>query len=75
MPPNERKIVGNYTINNNQTVTFGPHIEVAIHGNGSFDEKTASEFGTRIADATIDSLYSAFERRGMFSLKGSRLKP
>jgi hypothetical protein len=32
-------------------------------------------FGERIADVAIDKLYSAFERRGINSTRGSRLKP
>lgn len=63
-------IVGGY-----QSLVFEPHIEVAISHNGMMTDTDAESYGDKIASTTIDKLYSAFERRGINSTRGSRLKP
>ncbi len=56
-------------------MVFEPHIEVHIEHNGSATPEVARAFGTQIADTALDKLYEAFERRGVNSNRGSRLKP
>lgn len=58
-----------------QNLVFEPHIDVNITHNGSLSNKDAKAYGERIAGVAIDKLYSAFERRGISSMRGSRLKP
>ncbi len=61
--------------NVSNSVVFEPHIEVVIQGGTNMSESSAKAYGEQIANATIDKLYSAFERRGINSTRGSRLKP
>lgn len=58
-----------------QSFVFEPHIEVNITHNGSIADSDAKDYGEKIAGVAIDKLYSAFERRGISSTRGSRLKP
>ena len=58
-----------------QGFVFEPHIEVSITHNGSMADSDAKDYGEKIAGVAIDKLYSAFERRGISSTRGSRLKP
>lgn len=62
-------------INNMQNIVFEPHINVDISHNGDMTNEDAKNYGERIADVTIDKLYSAFERRGINSTRAARLKP
>ena len=57
------------------TQIFEPHIEVEINHNGEMNNADAKGYGEQIADTAIEKLYSAFERRGINSTRGSRLKP
>lgn len=59
----------------NQSLVFEPHISVEINHSGSMTQSDANNYGERIADVTIDKLYSAFERRGINSTRAARLKP
>ena len=59
----------------NQSLVFEPHISVEINHNGSMTQSDAKSYGEQIANATIDKLYSAFERRGINSTRAARLKP
>ena len=54
---------------------FEPHIEVNISHSGGLDMSQAEAYGDKIASVAIDKLYSAFERRGISSTRGARLKP
>lgn len=54
---------------------FEPHIEVNISHSGDMDMSQAQAYGDKIASVAIDKLYSAFERRGISSSRGARLKP
>lgn len=56
-------------------MVFEPHIEVNITHNGDMDMSQAQAYGDKIASVAIDKLYSAFERRGISSSRGARLKP
>ncbi len=56
-------------------VIFEPRIEVNISHNGNMDMTQAQEYGNKIASVAIDRLYDAFERRGINSTRGARLKP
>ena len=56
-------------------IIFEPRIEVNISHNGNMDAAQAQEYGNKIAAVAIDSLYDAFERRGINSTRGARLKP
>ena len=58
-----------------QSLVFEPHFEVNITHNGEMADTDAKAYGEQIADVAIDKLYSAFERRGISSTRGSRLKP
>lgn len=58
-----------------QSIVFEPHFEVNITHSGEMADTDAKAYGERIADVAIDKLYSAFERRGINSTRGSRLKP
>lgn len=58
-----------------QSLVFEPHFEVNITHSGEMADTDAKAYGERIADVAIDKLYSAFERRGINSMRGSRLKP
>ncbi|MBD8989267.1 MAG: phage tail tape measure protein [Clostridiales bacterium] len=58
-----------------QSLVFEPHFEVNIAHSGEMADTDAKAYGERIADVAIDKLYSAFERRGINSTRGSRLKP
>ena len=58
-----------------QSFVFEPRIEVNITHNGSMADSDAKGYGEKIAGVAIDKLYSAFERRGISSTRGSRLKP
>lgn len=58
-----------------QSLVFEPHFEVNITHSGEIADTDAKAYGERIADVAIDKLYSAFERRGINSTRGSRLKP
>ena len=62
-------------VGGSQSLVFEPHIEVAISHNGAMSDTDAESYGDKIANTTIDKLYSAFERRGINSTRGSRLKP
>lgn len=62
-------------VGGSQSLVFEPHIEVAISHNGEMSDTDAESYGDKIANTTIDKLYSAFERRGINSTRGSRLKP
>lgn len=62
-------------VGGSQSLVFEPHIEVAISHNGMMTDTDAESYGDKIASTTIDKLYSAFERRGINSTRGSRLKP
>lgn len=56
-------------------IIFEPRIEVNISHNGNMDMTQAQEYGNKIASVAIDRLYDAFERRGINSTRGARLKP
>lgn len=56
-------------------IIFEPHIEVNISHSGDMDMSQAQAYGDKIASVAIDKLYSAFERRGISSSRGARLKP
>lgn len=60
---------------NNQSLVFEPHIQVDISHNGEMADTDAKNYGEQIADTAIEKLYSAFERRGISSTRGARLKP
>lgn len=58
-----------------QSLVFEPRIEVNISHNGTLNTADAEQYGDKIATVAIDKLYSAFERRGINSTRGARLKP
>ena len=57
-----------------QNVVYSPTINVAINHNGSMDSEDARRYGKDIADTALDRMYSAFERRGISGIFGTRLK-
>ena len=76
--PDARNIlhdIAGETMDSQGSLAFQPHIEVYIQHDGSTSAETARAFGTQIADTALDKLYEAFERRGVNSSRGSRLKP
>lgn len=62
-------------VDNSSKLVFEPHIEVTIHHNGGVSDSEAQDYGEQIADITIDKLYSAFERKGINSIRSATLKP
>lgn len=76
--PDARSIlhdIAGETVDGQGSLAFQPHIEVYIQHDGSTSAEAARAFGTQIADTALDKLYEAFERRGVNSSRGSRLKP
>ena len=57
-----------------QNVVYSPTINVAINHNGSMDSEDARRYGKDIADTALDRMYSAFERRGISGIFGTRMK-
>lgn len=70
-----RGVTQDITAGSAQSFVFEPHFEINITHNGSMSDADAKDYGERIAGVAIDKLYSAFERRGISSTRGSRLKP
>lgn len=64
--------VGNIT--NNNTITFSPNVEVNITHSGSLDNSDATKFGKITANAVIDEINDAFQRRGISSITNASLK-
>lgn len=64
--------VGNIT--NNNTITFSPNVEVNITHSGSLDNSDAAKFGKITANAVIDEINDAFQRRGISSITNASLK-
>lgn len=62
-------------VSGSQSFVFEPHIDVEINHTGEMTDADAQSYGDQIANTTIEKLYSAFERRGINSTRGSRLKP
>lgn len=56
-------------------IVFEPRIEVNISHSGDMDMSQAQGYGNKIAAVAIEQLYDAFERRGISSARGARLKP
>lgn len=54
---------------------FEPNINVTIYGNTGTTDSDAKKYGERVADAAIEKMYDAFNRRGISSTKGARLRP
>lgn len=70
-----RGVTQDITAGSAQSFVFEPRFEINITHNGSMSDADAKDYGERIAGVAIDKLYSAFERRGISSTRGSRLKP
>lgn len=70
-----RSVTQDITAGSAQSFVFEPRFEINITHNGSMSDADAKDYGERIAGVAIDKLYSAFERRGISSTRGSRLKP
>lgn len=76
--PNPQKLLSETSgtsVGNTQSFVFEPHIDIQIQHNGNVSDSDAKSYGDQIANITIEKLYSAFERRGINSTRGSRLKP
>lgn len=54
---------------------FEPNINVTIYGNTGTTDSDAKKYGEKVADAAIEKMYDAFNRRGISSTKGARLRP
>ena len=61
-------------IGNTQNMVYSPTINVAISHNGSMSDGDARKYGKDVADTALDRMYSAFERRGIGGIFGTRLK-
>lgn len=61
-------------IGNTQNMVYSPTINVAINHNGSMSDGDARKYGKDVADTALDRMYSAFERRGIGGIFGTRLK-
>jgi len=61
-------------IGNTQNMVYSPTINVAISHNGSMSDGDARRYGKDVADTALDRMYSAFERRGIGGIFGTRLK-
>ena len=61
------------TVTNNSSV-FSPTISVEITHSGEMTDAAASGFGKKIANTALDLLHDAFERRGIGTLAGVKLR-
>jgi len=56
------------------SVEFNPEITVNITHNGKMEDDTARGFGKKVANTAIDMLQEAFERKGISTLAGAKLR-
>lgn len=58
----------------NDAVVYSPTINVDISHNGAFSDADAKDYGKRIANTALGELKTAFDKRGINGIFGSRLK-
>lgn len=56
------------------SVEFSPEITVNITHSGKMEDDTARGFGKKVANTAIDMLQEAFERKGISTLAGAKLR-
>ena len=56
------------------SVEFNPEITVNITHSGKMEDDTARGFGKKVASTAIDMLQEAFERKGIGTLAGAKLR-
>lgn len=56
------------------SVEFNPEITVNITHSGRMEDDTARGFGKKVANTAIDMLQEAFERKGISTLAGAKLR-
>ena len=56
------------------SVEFNPEITVNITHSGKMEDDTARGFGKKVASTAIDMLQEAFERKGISTLAGAKLR-
>ena len=61
-------------VQDNSTFTFAPTIQVSISHNGTMSDADVKKYGTEMANATLEQLRVALERKGVSTTTGAALK-
>lgn len=61
-------------VQDNSTFTFAPTIQVSISHNGTMSDEDVKKYGTAMANATLEQLRVALERKGVSTTTGAALK-
>ena len=61
-------------VQDNSTFTFAPTIQVNISHNGTMSDADVKKYGTEMANATLEQLRVALERKGVSTTTGAALK-
>lgn len=61
-------------VQDNSTFTFAPTIQVSISHNGTMSDADVKKYGTKMANATLEQLRVALERKGVSTTTGAALK-
>lgn len=61
-------------VQDNSAFTFAPTIQVSISHNGTMSDEDVKKYGTAMANATLEQLRVALERKGVSTTTGAALK-
>ena len=61
-------------VQDNSAFTFAPTIQVSISHNGTMSDADVKKYGTAMANATLEQLRLALERKGVSTTTGATLK-
>ena len=61
-------------VQDNSAFTFAPTIQVSISHNGAMSDEDVKKYGTAMANATLEHLRVALERKGVSTTTGAALK-
>lgn len=61
-------------VQDNSAFTFAPTIQVSISHNGTMSDEDVKKYGTEMANATLEQLRVALERKGVSTTTGAALK-
>lgn len=61
-------------VQDNSAFTFAPTIQVSISHNGTMSDGDVKKYGTEMANATLEQLRVALERKGVSTTTGAALK-
>lgn len=62
-------------LNASSQTVFNPEFNIEINHDGDMSDDEARRYGEKIAETAIEKLYNAFERKGISSHNGAKLKP